>query len=60
MEIIKRGVPPEKKPIHGTCSNCQTEISFTRDEAEYSYHQIDGGMFKVKCPVCGEAIFVLE
>lgn len=58
MRIIKRGIPPQEKIHQGKCMTCKTVVEFSQAEGKVTYCQKDGNSISIKCPVCGDTIYV--
>lgn len=59
MEILHRGVPPEKKGkvYEATCRRCETVVRFEQGEGRVTCDQRNGNYVTVECPVCGSHIY---
>lgn len=52
MKIIKRGTLPEERVYRVTCSNCKSELEYTKEDVKLDFREGD----YIVCPVCEKFI----
>ncbi len=57
IRVIHHGQSPDKKIMHGSCTQCGTVIECERGDAKSSPDQREPGSY-VDCPVCKGSIWL--
>lgn len=57
MRVISRGVPERDKKYLTTCNNCNSQLEFTKQEAEVVMDRNET-CFVIKCAVCDKKIWI--